>query len=47
MQKFNFEIKHFQRAEGVFSVPPGAVVKSVEARLLQDGVVRARQSVTI
>jgi hypothetical protein len=46
-QKFSLEIKHFQRAEGVFSVPKGAVVKSVEARLLQDGVVRARQSVTI
>lgn len=46
-QKYNIEIKHFQRAEGVFSVPAGAVVKGVEARLLQDGVVRARQSVTI
>lgn len=46
-QRFNFEIKHFQRTEGVFSVPAGAVVKTVEARLLQDGVVRARQSVAI
>lgn len=46
-QRFRFEIKHFQRVEGVFSVPPGAVVKSVEARVLQDGVVRARQSLTL
>lgn len=46
-QRFGIEIKHFQRAEGVFLVPAGAVVKSVEVRLLQDGVVRARQSVTI
>jgi hypothetical protein len=46
-KKFEIEIRHFQRAEGVFSVPPGAVLKSVEARLLQDSVVRARQSVTI
>jgi hypothetical protein len=46
-QRFRFEIKHFHRLEGVFSVPKGAVVKSVEARLLQDGVVRARQSVTL
>ncbi len=45
-QRFRFEIKHFHRLEGVFSVPPGAVIKGVEARLLQDGVVRARQSVT-
>lgn len=47
IQRFLFEIRHFQRAEGVFVVPAGAAVKSVEARLLQDGVVRARQSVTL
>jgi len=46
-QRFRFEIKHFHRLEGVFSVPSGAVVKGVEARLLQDGAVRARQSVTL
>jgi hypothetical protein len=44
-QRFRFEIKHFQRIEGVFSVPSGAVVKEVEVRLLQDGSLRARQSV--
>ncbi len=46
-QRFRFEIKHFHRLEGAFSVPAGAHVKSVEARLLQDGVVRAKQSVTL
>jgi len=46
-QRFRFEIRHFQRVEGVFSVPAGAVVKNVEARVLQDGVVRARQSVSL
>lgn len=46
-QRYRFEIKHFHRLEGVFTVPKGAVVKSVEARLMQDGVVRARQSVTL
>ena len=45
--RFRFEIKHFYWIEGVFSVPEGAVVKRVEARLLQDGVVRARQSVIL
>ncbi len=45
-QRFRFEIKHFLRLEGVFSVPPGVVIKGVEARLLQDGVIRAMQSVT-
>jgi len=46
-QRFRFEIKHFHRLEGVFTVPAGAVIKSVEARLLQDGVVRAKQSVAL
>jgi len=46
-QRLRVEIAHFQRAEGTFSVPSGAVLKGVEARLLQDGVVRARQSVTL
>lgn len=46
-QRFRFEIKHFQRIEGVFSVPAGAILKNVEARVLQDGQVRARQSVTL
>ncbi len=46
-QRFRFEIKHFHRLEGVFLVPSGVVVKEVEARLLQDGTVRARQSVIL
>ncbi len=46
-QRFNFEIKHFHRLEGIFSVPHGASVLSVEARLLQDGIVRAKQSWTL
>ncbi len=43
-EKYRFEIKHFRRLEGEFSVPSGAVVKSVEAKILQEGAVRARQS---
>ncbi len=46
-QRFHFEIKHFLRLDGVFSVPTGAVLKAVEVRLLQDGVVRAAQSATL
>lgn len=45
--RFQFEIKHFHRLEGVFSVPEGVVVKRVEARLLQDGSLRAKQSVIL
>ena len=44
---FHFEIKHFHRLEGAFSVPAGADVLSVEARLMQDGVVRAKQILTL
>lgn len=44
---YRFEVKNFHRLEGVFSVPKGAVPVSIEARLLQDGSVRARQSVTL
>lgn len=46
-QRFRFEIKHFHRLDGVFSVPQEAVVISVEARLLQEGAVRAKQFVTL
>jgi hypothetical protein len=41
--KFNVEVKYFQRIEGVFLVPAGAVVHSVEARLMQGGSVFSRQ----
>lgn len=44
---FLLEVRHFQRVEGVFSVPAGAVVTGVEVRLVQNGTVRARQSVTL
>jgi len=45
-QRISLEIRNFQRVEGEFSVSAGAVLKDVEARILQDGVVRVRQSVT-
>lgn len=45
--RFRLEVKHFQRAEGVLLIPVGAVLKSVEARILQDGVVRTRQSINL
>ena len=46
-QRYKLEVKHFQRAEGILPVPPGAILKSVEARILQDGVVRVRQTVNL
>lgn len=46
-QGFDINFKHFQRFEGTFQVPEGARVTSVEARLMQDGVRRASQTVTL
>ncbi len=45
--RFNINFKHFQRVDGIFQVPGGARVTSVEARLVQDGVTRASQTVTL
>jgi hypothetical protein len=45
--RFNINFKHFQRVDGTFQVPAGARVSSVEARLIQDGVTRASQTVTL
>lgn len=46
-QRFYINFKHFQRVDGVFQVPAGARVTSVEARLIQDGATRASQTVTL
>jgi hypothetical protein len=45
--RFRFEIKRFYRLEGGFSVPPDAIVRRVEVRLLQEGEIRVKQSVTL
>ena len=41
----NFRL--FERLEGTFRVPTGTVVKQVEARILEKGVVRADQTVMV
>lgn len=46
-QRYKLDVKHFQRAEGVLPVPAGAVLKSVEVRIVQDGVVRVRQTINL
>jgi hypothetical protein len=47
MSQYRFESRYFRRLEGVFSVPSGAVVVGAEARVLQDGEVRAKQYVSL
>jgi hypothetical protein len=39
--------RHLQRIDGVITVPAGAVVKSIEARFLQDGQIKARATAAI
>lgn len=46
MPRFVIETRHYQRLDGVFALPPGALLRSVEARVLQDGALRARQWVS-
>lgn len=46
-QRFNISFKHFQRVDGTFQVPAGTRVTSVEARLIQDGLTRASQTVAL
>lgn len=45
--RYQLQVRHFQRVEGILAVPSGAVLKSVEVRIVQEGVVRARQTVNL
>lgn len=44
--RFAVVFKHFHSIDGYFTIPGGAKPKSVEIRLMQDGAVRAAQTVT-
>ena len=46
-QQQAMDVKNFHRIEGEFVVPSDAEVLSVEVKLLQDGSVRAKQSVVL
>ncbi len=41
---FRLSFKHYQRVEGVLDIPAGAVVKSVQIKVLERGTLRAQQS---
>jgi hypothetical protein len=46
-EKFKLAFRHYQRAEGVLSLPEGASVKAVQVRVLEKGQIRAQQSATL
>ncbi len=45
--QFEVNVRRFQKLEGIFNLPAGAVLKSVQIRILERGVVRVQQSVAI
>lgn len=45
--RFAVVFKHFRSIDGTFTLPGGAKPKSVEIRLMQDGAVRAAQTVNM
>ncbi len=44
MDKFRLGFRHYQRLEGVLTLPEGVAVQAVQARILEKGQLRAQQS---
>jgi hypothetical protein len=47
LDKFKLNFKHYQRVEGVLTLPQGASVKLVQARVLERGQIRAQQAANL
>jgi len=45
--KFKLGFKHYQRLEGVLTLPDGVIVKTLQARVLDRGQIRAQQSANL
>lgn len=45
--KFKLSFKYYQRVEGVLTLPEGVTAKSVQARVLERGQIRAQQSANL
>jgi hypothetical protein len=45
--KFKLSFKHYQRVEGVLTLPEGATVKSAQIKVLERGAMRAQQSANL
>ncbi|OWW23019.1 hypothetical protein AYR66_23010 [Noviherbaspirillum denitrificans] len=46
-EKFKLSFTHYQRVEGVLTLPEGAATKLVQARVLENGQVRAQQAANL
>ena len=47
LDKFKLSFKHYQRVEGVLTLPEGTVAKTVQARVLENGQIRTQLSVNL
>jgi hypothetical protein len=45
--KLKLNFKHYQRVEGILTLPEGAAVKAIQARVLEKGQIRAQQSANL
>jgi hypothetical protein len=45
--RFKLGFRHYQHLDGILTLPEGSVVKSVQARVLEKGQIRAQQSVNL
>lgn len=47
VDKFQLEFEHYQRIEGTLALPEGVVAKGIQARVLENGKIRAQQSANL
>ena len=47
VDKFKLTFRHYQRVDGVLTIPEGATVKSVQIKILEKGVLRAQESANL
>jgi hypothetical protein len=45
--KLKLSFRHYQRVEGVLTLPEGAILKTIHARVLEKGQIRAQQSANL
>jgi len=46
-EQYKLGFKHYQRLEGVLALPEGVIVKLIQVRILEQGKVRAQQSLNL
>jgi hypothetical protein len=45
--KFKLSFKHYQRVEGVLTLPEGAAMKTLQARILDKGQIKTQQTINL